>query len=183
MRFMTVGSGVLLVAVGVWCFANPGITFLSFAFVLGVAMLIAGISNISSSLFYKERFGKKERNWIDVFGGSHNSWQLADGVLTTILSVMLLSGLLITEEMQIVFFGMWIIIVGILRAIASVIIGISGSDYWYFGLGLGLLSVAAGIFAFAHPLIMGLAMVSLIGVIFILQGGNLIATGIYMRKI
>ncbi len=183
MRFVTIGSGVLLVAVGVWCFANPGITFLSFAFVLGMAMLIAGISNIISSLLYKERFDKKTKVWADALKMSHNGWQLADGILSAILSAMLLTGLLITEEMQVVFFGMWILTAGVLRIVASVVIGISGLKGWYFGLGFGLLSVGAGVFSFAHPMIIGLAMVSLIGLIFILQGANQIATGIYMRKV
>lgn len=182
MRIATIGSGVLLVGTGIWCFANPGATFLSIAFILGTAMFISGFFNILSLLFYKERIGQKTRTWTTGLLNSHNGWQLADGLLSVILSAMLLSGLLITEAMLVVFFGMWVLTAGVLRVIASAAIRMSGLRGWYYGSGFGILSIAAGIFAFANPILAGFAMVVVIGIIFLLQGANQIVTGIHMKK-
>lgn len=55
MRIVTIVSGMLLVGTGIWCFAHPGAPFITIAFLLGVAMLISGLSNILAYIIYRKR--------------------------------------------------------------------------------------------------------------------------------
>ena len=43
MRILTVISGILMILTGVFCFINPGQTFLSMAFIVGIIMVINGV--------------------------------------------------------------------------------------------------------------------------------------------
>ena len=169
MRIVTISTGVILVGTGIWCFAHPGSTFLSLAFMPGIAMLISGLSNIASFLVYK---GQPDLS----------AWQLADGILSTVLAVMLLSNLLITDAMVISFFGMWILFSGVLRIVASFVLKRHKIPGWYAGLIAGALSLLAGVYAFANPLVAGLTMVIIIGGVSILQGANIIIMGVQMKK-
>ena len=43
MRTLTIVSGILMLLTGVFCFINPGQTFLAMAFVVGIVMVINGL--------------------------------------------------------------------------------------------------------------------------------------------
>ena len=43
MRILTIISGIFMVLTGVFCFMNPGQTFLSLAFIVGLVMVINGL--------------------------------------------------------------------------------------------------------------------------------------------
>lgn len=168
MKILTFVAGGLLVLAGVWCFAHPGVTFLSLAFVLGCAMVFSGLCNILC--FFVTR--------------KHNesaAWLLADGILTSILGVIVLQNLLITDSFLILFFGMWIMFTGCLRIVAAIGLRKAKTPGWLWGLLAGALCVLAGVYAFIDPLIAGLAMVVLLGVFFILQGVNMVIVGLQMK--
>lgn len=169
MRSIVIGSGVILVGTGIWCLAHPGVAFLSLAFILGIAMLISGVSNIISFCLDKER--------------DYNiRWQLAEGILSTILAIMVLSNLLITEAMIVLFFGMWILFSGVLRIVASFIIKNLGIPGWYWGFIFGIISILVAVYSFINPYVAGLAMIMIIGIIFTVQGANAIVIGVQMKK-
>jgi len=169
MRIITILSGIMLIGTGIWCFAHPGATFLSVAFIFGIAMLISGLVNIVSFLVYRKQ-------------AIHSYWQLSDGLLSLILGCIIIADLLITEPIAIIFFGMWIIFSGAMRIAASLIIKNLEITGWYWGLIFGILSLLAGVCAFVYPLVEGLAMVIIIGGVFCLQGANIMIMGIHMKK-
>lgn len=169
MRIVTIVSGMLLVGTGIWCFAHPGAPFITIAFLLGVAMLISGLSNILAYIIYRKRI-------------TYVSWQLAEGLLTAIFATIVLSNAIITDGMIILFFGMWIQFSGVLRMIASIDIRKEAVAGWHWPLITGAISLLAGIYCFLNPLLAGLALVVMIGGIFILQGANCVVSGLLLRR-
>ena len=43
MRMLTIIGGVLMLLTGIFCFINPGQTFLAIAFVIGLVMVLNGL--------------------------------------------------------------------------------------------------------------------------------------------
>lgn len=170
MKIVTISAGIILTITGIWCFAHPGATFMSVAFILGISMLLSGLLNVGVSIILFLR------------NVEQTLWQLAEGILTTILSVLILFDLLITNGIVIIFFGMWVLFSGVLRIMASLGIKRLKIAGWYWGIISGTLSIVAGIFAFVNPLATGLTMALIIGCAFILQGANGIVTGLQIRK-
>ncbi|NLY70156.1 MAG: hypothetical protein GX076_00470 [Clostridiales bacterium] len=169
MKILTIYAGIILAATGIWYFANPGTTFLSVAFVLGVSMLISGIIHIGFYLIFRKRT-------------ELILWQLADGILTTVLSILILSNMLVTDGIAIAFFGMWAMYSGVLAITESIGFKRNEISSWFFGIIFGVLSLAAGIYSFVNPLATGFAMALIIGAIFVLQGANSIVAGFQYSK-
>lgn len=167
MRIFTIITGVILAITGIWCFANPGTTFLALAFVLGLVMIFSGISGIFTYITIKK---KKEAE----------SWVLAEAILATILGVLVLSNQLATDAMIPVFFGMWILFSGILRVLGAFTLRNKEQYRWVWTLVLGIIGILMGIYCFYNAVIAGFAIVILVGITLMLQGINICATGIQM---
>lgn len=172
MRILTIMSGILLIAAGIFCFMNPGATFLSIAFVLGIVMLFSGMSSITS--FWFDRKAKLR----DV-----TQWRLADGFVTTVLGLVVISNQLVTDAMIPIFFGMWVLFSGTLRMLASYDLKERGIASWKWGLLWGLLSVLIGMVSFVRPIVATAAISMIVGVFFLLQGVNVIILGGHMRRV
>lgn len=185
MRIVTIIAGMISVISGIWCLANPGETFFSLAFVLGIVMLFSGVSGIFAYLSMR----------IEKDNGT-SGWILADGMLSVILSLLVLSNQLVTDAVIPLFFGMWVMFSGIMRIAAALAIKGMGkvkervrgkakskarSKSWGWMFALGIISVLAGVYSFINPVAAGLAIVMLVGIFFILQGVNILAIGIQMN--
>jgi len=170
MRILSLLTGILLVLTGIWCFANTGFAFASFAFVPGVVILIYGLCSITAYIFIKKR-------------DAHEDWRLADGVMSTIFGSIILADLLITDEIAIVTFGMWILFSGVNRSAACLALRKAKRKDWYWGLACGGLCIIGGVYAFLNPLLSGFGMVVVLGAILILEGANGIIIAVQMRKI
>jgi len=165
----TMITGGFLVAAGIFCFANPGAPFTALAFILGMAMLLSGLSNLFAFLRYRKR-------------SEFSKWHLAEGLVTGVLATVLLTEVVITELLVVVFFGMWILFSGTLRVVASMTIHKLRIKGWAWDLGFGLTSMAAGIYSFYNPFVAGLTMALLLGGIFVLQGANSIVAGVHLKS-
>jgi uncharacterized membrane protein HdeD (DUF308 family) len=168
MRIVTIFSGIFLIGTGIWCFAHPGAPFISIAFVLGIAMMISGLSNLFAYVVFRKH-------------NPYVPWQFADGLLTAIFAGVILSNTILTDGMVVLFFGMWIQFSGVLRITASMVMYKNEIAGWYWTFAPGILSLLTGIYSFFNPLLAGLALVIMIGVIFILQGVNCVAGGIFLK--
>ena len=76
-RVLWIIAGILLIAVGVACIAHPGATLGGLSILLGLVMLFSGIVDIV------------------IFATAHNimygsGWFLLDGILTVLLSILIL---------------------------------------------------------------------------------------------
>ncbi len=165
MRIVTILTGAFLVGTGVWCFAHPGGPFASMAFILGIAMLIFGLSNILTFVVYR----REESSFL---------WLFANGAVTVLAGAAVISGIL-TDGMVSLFFGMWAQCVGVLRIAASREEHREGFPGWLWELGIGGLILAAGIYSLSNPLLSGLSLAIVLGIIFFLQGAGCVLNGAF----
>lgn len=162
MRISSILVGVGLVFTSVWCIAHPGATYLSLAFLLGAIMLLHGITAIFGYLSI--RVPKK----------TGPGWLLADGMVTTILSLLILSNQLVADSAVPVFFGLWIMHSGVARIVFSVNENYK-NNIWL--LILGVICVLAGVYLFVDAVLFDFTLISLVGFTFLLQGINMLYLG------
>lgn len=191
MRLLTVISGVLLVATGVFGIANQGVSFLAIAFVIGIVMIFTG--TIQASGYIYGRFSNREeivveddsstdkqRQYIRTQSNAHG-WIMIDGLVTFMLGVLVLSNQLNAEIAIISVFGMWMLNAGIRRIVTSSYIDRnikSGNFYWT--LGTGVLNTVAGVYAFYNDSTFQFPLATLLGGFFVLQGISTLELGVHM---
>ena len=100
MRIITMLTGLLFVASGVYLVANEGVTFLSVAFIVGVMFVIAGVVECLSYSGY--RGDNEERSWI-----------LNDGITTFVLGGLILLNKISADAVVPMIMGLWVMITGI----------------------------------------------------------------------
>lgn len=168
MRILTIVTGVILALTGVWCFANPGTTFLALAFVLGIVMIICGISEGFTYVSMKKK-------------GIVHMWVLEEAVLSVLLGITVLANQLATDAMVPVFFGLWVIFSGVVRIIGGIALkGQVTHKGWLWTLILGVMGIIIGTYCFYNPVVAGFEIVILVGMTFMLQGINICSVGIQM---
>jgi len=192
MRLLTVISGLLLVATGVFDIANEGVSFLAIAFIVGIVMIFAG--TVQASGYIYGRYASREeipaeedpkavetrRQFVQTQNNSHG-WIMIDGLITFVLGLLILSNRLTAEIAIVSVFGMWMLTAGIRRLVTSSYIDRTKKTqnfYWTFG--TGLLNTAAGIYAFYNESLLQLPLATLLGVFFVLQGVSTLELGIHM---
>jgi len=171
MRVLTILSGILMLATGVFCLINPGQTFLVLAFVVGIVMVINGIIH---TLAYLVGRGLNNK-------GDNNGWILVDALITLLLGVLVLCNQLVVDMAIPMVFGMWVLVSGILRVEAASHIN-RGRKLVNFRSTLitGILTVIVGLFGFINPLVSWLTIGLLLGIFLCMQGINVIELGINM---
>lgn len=170
MRVLTIISGILFVLVGVFCFANPGETFLSLAFILGLMMVINSI--IQGIAYWRGRRGTRNDN---------NGWIMAEAIITFILGILVLSSQIAADVAIPMVFGMWVMFSGILRVVtATTIDRVNKKVNFMWTMVTGLICAAGGLYAFLNPVMAGLAIAVLLGILFVLQGISTLELGIHM---
>ncbi len=173
MRVFKIMAGVILILTGIFCFAVPGATFLSIAFVLGCAMLLSGMSGISAYIWIR-----KEREV-----SSH--LLLVEGILSVILGILVLANQLVADAAIPVFFGMWVMFSGIVRVVDGYFYRESEGTIWRWLVSLGSLGILTGFYAFFNTVIFAFSPVMLVGILFAIQGINILLVGVslpYQRK-
>jgi len=191
MRLLTVISGVLLVATGVFGIANQGVSFLAIAFIIGVVMIFAGTVQASGYIYgrYSNReeialenaaSTDKQRQFIRTQNNSHG-WIMIDGLVTFTLGLLVLSNQLKAEVAIVSVFGMWMLNAGLRRVVTSSYIDRKKkSANFFWTLGTGVLNTIAGIYAFYNDSILQLPLATLLGVLFVLQGISTLELGVHM---
>ena len=167
MRLLTIITGVLLVLTGIWGIANQGVAFSALAFVLGVVMVIKGVVGILS-------FFTMKKGWEGM------GWNLSESMFATVLGCVVLANQLATDLMISMFFGMWVLVAGCNRLVAGIVFKRFNNPAWNWTLGLGAVSVVVGVYTFLNPVLAGLVVGLIVGIIFMVQGVNTIAVGISM---
>jgi uncharacterized membrane protein HdeD (DUF308 family) len=192
MRLLTVFSGVLLVATGVFGIANQGVSFLAIAFVIGVVMIFAG--TVQASGYIYGRFSNREeitipdnavtsdtqRQFTRIQNNAHG-WIMIDGLVTFILGLLVLFNQLKAEIAIVSVFGMWMLNAGIRRVVTSSYIDRSKKEVnFYWTLGTGVLNTVAGIYAFYNASLFQFPLATLLGGFFVLQGISTLELGVHM---
>lgn len=169
LRVLTIISGVLLVLTGVFCFANPGETFLSLAFVLGLIMVLYSI--IQGAAYWWGRSDKSD----------NNGWILTEAVITFVLGVLVLGSHIAADAAVPMVFGLWTMFSGVLRLVSATMIDWTNKKAnFVWTLITGLLCAIGGIYAFVNPVTANLPISVLLGIMFLLQGVSALELGIHM---
>ena len=147
MKVITIIIGILLTVGGFFCIFRPGMTFLSTGWMLGLMLVIAGMNMTAAYIPGKGRDKKKDTD----------KGNLLCGIIISVL-------------------GLFLIVSGISRAVADIII------LYVFGAGMaisGLLKISGGlgVYCFFHPLASAYAIGYILGFIVLMQGFNLISLG------
>ena len=171
MRILTIISGILMVLPGAFCLMNPGQTFLSLAFVVGLIMVLNGLIH---ALAYFIGRGLHNR-------GDNNGWILTDALLTLLLGILILCNQLVADTAIPLVFGMWMLVAGILRIEASTHIDKERKrSNFRTTMITGILTVLVGLFGFINPLVQWMTTAVLLGIFLVMQGVNVIELGIHM---
>ena len=171
MRILTLAGGILMVAVGIFCFINPGQTFMTMAFVIGSVMVINGLIHGVGFMLSRGNFGI----------GDNNGWILIDAVLTLLLGILILCNQLTVDIAIPMIFGMWVLVSGLLRFEASTRINRQKKPVNFKSALLsGVVTIIIGLVGFINPMITYVPVVAVLGIFMVVQGGNSIELGINM---
>lgn len=170
LRLLIIISGVLLILTGLFCFANPGETFLALAFILGLIMVLSSV--IQGVSYCWGRAGNRKDN---------NGWILTEAIITFILGGLVLSSQIAADVAIPMVFGMWVMFSGVLRVVIATQIDRSYKKANFIEtLIIGLLCVLGGLYAFLNPILAGMPIAILLGIMFMLQGVSILELGIHM---
>lgn len=168
MRIITIILGVLTILFGVFCAFRPGIAALSLAWLLGMLLIISGISIIIN--YFSRKIG--------------SGWDVFFGVLSVIGGLVLLCnyyGAFFADTIIVYFILAFVLFSGVIRAVGAWKMRKSGMP-WLWGLIFGVLSVIMAVVAMFHPL-MGIALVGyMVAFNIITQGVNTFCLGLYLKK-
>ena len=169
MRLLTIVSGGMLIITGLFCFANPGETFLALAFVLGMAMILTGL--VQCLAYWRGRDNRRD----------NNGWIFAEALMTFILGILVLTSLIAADAAIPMVFGLWVISSGILRVVVATMIDYkSKKANFIWTMATGVLCIVTGLYAFLNPLIANLSIAVLLGLLFMIQGVCAMELGIHM---
>jgi len=166
-RVFKMAAGVILILSGIFCFANPGATFLSIAFLLGCAMFLSGASGILAYIWISRKM-------------EASSLLLVEGILGVILGSLVLSNQLLADAAFPVFFGMWVMFSGTVRVVEGFVQRKSDIATWIWLISLGTLGILVGLYAFFNSVLFAFSAVMLVGILFVMQGINVLLVGIHL---
>ena len=171
MRVLTILSGFLMLLTGAFCLINPGQTFLSIAFVIGVVMVLNGVIHALAYLYGRGLHNK----------GDNNGWILIDALLTLLLGILVLCNQLVADTSIPMVFGIWVLVSGLLRIeAASRIDKKRKPKNFKWTLWTGIITLIVGVLGFVNPLVAWVTTVTLLGLFFVMQGVNIIELGVNM---
>lgn len=171
MRILTIISGILMALTGVFCFMNPGQTFLSLAFVVGIVMAVNGLIHALAYFIGRGLHNK----------GDNNGWILTEALITLLLGILILCNQLVVDTAIPTVFGIWMFVSGFLRIEAATHINKEKKlSNFRTTMLLGVITVLVGIFGFINPLVKWMTTAVLLGIFMIMQSVNIVELGVHM---
>lgn len=157
MRVLNIISGVLLIAIGVYCLCNQDIAAETAGLIVGIFMLASGVIEIVV-------FATTSRLLIG------SGWLLLDGVLTVILSLFLLFNQWFTMLSLPFLFTLWLLFSGISRFVSAFDLKALGVRNWGWVLAIGIILMIAGFICMMDPWVSIAAVGMTVGLVFLLEG-------------
>ena len=157
MKLLNIISGVLLIAVGIYCLCNQDIAAMTVGLMVGIFMLVSGVIEI---IVFAATSGV-------MFG---SGWLLLDGVLTVILSLFLLFNQWFTMMSLPLLFTLWLLFSGISRFVSAFDLRAFGVRGWGWVLAIGVILMIAGFICMMDPWVSVAAIGLTVGLVFLLEG-------------
>lgn len=163
-------KGLIFIFLGIHILKSPVSGMLGLIVFGGVLLFLSGIIIISFAISTR----KTNPNW---------TWQLSEGVLDLLLAFIMLLNIgltAITLPFVFAFFG---ILTGIFWIMESIYFKRIGYKYWTVALLAGIFSMLIGTLIFYRPVLAALTIVSVIGIMFIIQGIFLLLFSLEIMRI
>lgn len=174
MRVVGVILGAALLVLGVYCLVTPVETFAMLSWLIGLAMLVDGVSN---ALTWNER-----RKY-----GFADGWTLVGAIASIALGVLVLGSLaaqIVIDTILAYLVAAWLVIGGITRIAAAIgLRNLNRTDRtiggnWLVLMLLGILVTAMGIACFIHPTFAMVGVGIILGLSIIVAGCSVIAASL-----
>lgn len=163
-------ASILMIVAGIVCFCLPVDTTMSvFAYIVGAIVLVIGIVEIVG-FFTTAGF---------VGGGAF----LADGVITTILGIILLANEGVVAGFIPFIFAMWFIVEGISELSLSISASKYHVPYWWTLMILSILEIVFGFLTFFDPIGGAISMAVLVGTFLIVHGISMLGDWIVALRV
>ncbi len=163
-------TAVLLIALGVVCIANPDASFLSTAWLMGLLVLLGGITSMVMGL----TTGRLLPN---------AGLTTLTGLMQIILGIMLLGNGMLASGTLIVVFVMWVMFEGVSLAVNAIDYKRFGFSGWWVMLLLGVCAVVLGFFALRNPEATASTIGLLVGIAIVANGMVRLVAAYAMKKI
>ena len=162
-------AGVLLIICGIICLAQPAVALTTVTLFLGISMMVSRIVDIV------------------IFAKGNNAmlgagWFLVDGILTVLLSLLILFNQAFTALSLPFIFGMWLMFSGITKFVNSFDLQRMGVRGWGWFTAIGIVLALAGFLSFLKPVASLFALSILTGVLLILQGAASLLRAIFAGR-
>lgn len=169
-RILWAIAGALLVAAGIYCIANPDAGISTLSIILGIFVLVSGISDIA------------------VFAGGHRimygtGWFLISGILTVVLALFMLFNNAFTALSLPFIFGMWLMVSGITEAVNSFDLRKMHVRGWGWFTVKGIILAIAGFLSFSDPVSSLMTINLLLGTFLIARGVSKIISAILAGRL
>ena len=150
-NFYLLVSALLLIVLGVVCVLNPGESFMSIAWLVGLLILLTGVFGLL--------FGLRAQRFLPNAG---STTLLA--VFQIVVGALFVCNGLLAAETLIVIFAIWVMFEGISLSVLSFDYKRAGYDRWWLMSLLGLCSLLLGFFALRNPANVGTFFGILLGI-------------------
>jgi len=140
---------------------RPGVFFASLGWLIGLAVLASGIDGFGSW-------------WAEKKLGYASVWNLVMAILSTLFGILLLTNIglrLLTDELMLTLFGVWIAVSGVIRIVTAVQ---DKPKLWGLMVAVGVLLIVLAVVSLLHPLITALSIGLCVAMNFVFQGVNMI---------
>ena len=163
-------ASILMIVAGIVCFCLPVDTTMTvFAYIVGAIVLAIGIVEIVG-FFTTAGF---------VGGGAF----LADGIITTILGIILLSNEGVVAGFIPFIFAMWFIIEGISELSLAISAGRFHVPYWWTLLILSVLEIVFGFLTFFDPIGGAISMTIMVGTFLVVHGISMLGDWVVALRV
>lgn len=150
-NFYLLVTALLLIVLGVVCILNPGESFVSMAWLIGLLILLTGVFGLL--------FGLRAQKYLPNAG---STTLLA--IFQIVVGVLFVCNGILAAETLIVIFAIWVMFEGISLAVLSFDYKRAGYDRWWLMSLLGLCSMVLGFFALRNPAGVGTIFGILLGI-------------------
>lgn len=163
-------ASILMIVAGIVCFCLPVDTTMTvFAYIVGAIVLAIGIVEIVG-FFTTAGF---------VGGGAF----LADGIITTILGIILLSNEGVVAGFIPFIFAMWFIVEGISELSLAISAGRFHVPYWWTLLILSVLEIVFGFLTFFDPIGGAISMTIMVGTFLVVHGISMLGDWVVALRV
>nr|MDD6336480.1 DUF308 domain-containing protein [bacterium] len=166
LRTLWVLAGLLLVGVGIFFMFSPGATLVSLSLLIGLAMLVSGILDVVVYIRLH-----------DIMAAA--GWVLADGIITILMSILLLFNQWATAAVLPFMFGMWLLFAGCSKLVGAFDAKRLAIRGWGWILALGIVLMAFGLLSFFKPVVAAVAISVIVGVTLVVQGVIEVLKGLF----